>query len=269
MSDLALVLRRFDYGETSQTARLFSKKHGRLNVLAKGIKRPNANLRGPLDLFALAEIDLRLRPKSDLHLLVRYRVVSGFAGVRKNLERLYGAFYVTEVLREGTRDRDPSVPLFDATTATLAALETAAGKQAALAVAWFELAYLEVGGFAPRWDACATCGRVAPAGAPVRFAPWLTGLVCKNCLAERPLRIVTLTPGVRATLTALRAVSGPEEALSVEVADRDRRLLRRLLSDLMQGVMERELKAAAFLEGEGVERGAKARSEAVGDDGGA
>ena len=58
MSDLALVLRRFDYGETSQTARLFSREHGRVGVLAKGVKRPNASLRGPLDLFALAEIDL-------------------------------------------------------------------------------------------------------------------------------------------------------------------------------------------------------------------
>lgn len=247
MSDLALVLRRFDYGETSQTIRLFSERHGRLNVLAKGIKRPNPNLRGPADLFALAEVDLRLRPRSELHLLVKYRVVSGFRGLRRNLERLYGAFYVTEVLREGTRDRDPSRPLFDAAVGTLAALEDAPGKDAALAVAWFELAFLEVGGFAPRWDACATCGRQAPEGAPVRFAPWLTGLVCARCLAERPLRIVSLTPGVRAALTGLRSVDGPREALKLGIAAEDRQVLRRLLSDLLQGVMERELKAAAFV----------------------
>lgn len=247
MSDLALVLRRFDYGETSQTARLFTRDHGRLNVLAKGIKRPNASLRGPLDLFAVADVDLILRPRSELHLLTRYRVVTGFAGLRKNLERLYGAFYVTEVLREGTRDRDPSAQLFEASAATLAALEQATGPGAPLAVAWFELAYLEVAGFAPRWDACAVCGRTAPPRAPVRFAPWIGGVVCRNCLAERPVRIVTLGSGLRAALSALHAADGPVEAARLEVSTLDRRVLRDLLSGLLQGVMEKELKAATFV----------------------
>lgn len=247
MSDLALVLRRFDYGETSQTARLFTRDQGRLGVLAKGIKRPNAALRGPLDLFALAEIDLVLRPRSGLHLLTRYRVVAGFAGLRKNLERLNGAFYVTEILREGTRDRDPSPELFEATTATLAALEQATSVGASLAVAWFELAYLEVAGFAPRWDACSVCGRAAPRRGLVRFAPWLGGIVCRNCLAERPVRIVTLGAGLRAALDALHEASGPAEAASIEVRPVDRAVLRDLLSGLLQGVMEKELKAATFI----------------------
>ena len=247
MSDLALVLRRFDYGETSQTARLFSREHGRVGVLAKGVKRPSASLRGPLDLFALAEIDLILRPRSDLHLLTHYRVVSGFAGLRKNLERLHGAFYVTEILREGTRDRDPSPELFEATVATLAALEMASRVGASLAVAWFELAYLEIAGFAPRWGACSVCGRAAPVRGPVRFAPWLGGVVCRNCLAERPVRIVTLGAGLRAALASLHGASGPAEAAAIEVSTLDRAVLRDLLPGLLQGVMEKELKAATFI----------------------
>ena len=247
MSDLALVLRRFDYGETSQTARLFTREHGRVGVLAKGVKRPNASLRGPLDLFALAEIDLRLRPRSGLHLLTRYRVVAGFAGLRKNLERLNGAFYVTEVLREGTRDRDPSPELFEATAATLSALEQATSAGASLAVAWFELAYLEVAGFAPQWDTCSVCGRAAPRRGPVRFAPWLGGVVCRQCLGERPVRIVTLGDGIRTVLDALRGASGPAEAAAMEVRTLDRAVLRDLLSGFLQGVMEKELKAATFI----------------------
>ena len=50
----ALVLRRFDYSETSQIARLYTRSEGRLSVIAKGIKRPNRDLRGPLDLLCLA-----------------------------------------------------------------------------------------------------------------------------------------------------------------------------------------------------------------------
>jgi len=246
-NDLALVLRRFDYGESSQTARLFSRALGRLNVLAKGIKRPKSSLRGPMDLFALAEVEIKVRPRSGLHLLTGHRAITGFPGLRKNLERLCGAYYVTEVLREGTRDLDPSPSLFDATLATLTALESARSEEAPLAVAWFELAFLELSGFAPRWETCAACGRRAPEGAPVRFAPWRGGVVCRGCLAERPAEVVVLGGDLRALLQQIRGAAGPSEAAELTASAADRRALRKLLAGFLQGVMERELRAAAFL----------------------
>jgi len=246
-TDLALVLRRFDYGESSQTARLFSRALGRLNVLAKGIKRPRSSLRGPMDLFALAEVEISVRPRSGLHLLTSHRVVTGLPGLRRNLERLCGAYYVTEILREGTRDLDPSRPLFDAALATLRTLESARAAEVPLAVAWFELAFLELSGFAPQWEACATCGRRAPEGAPVRFASWRGGVVCRQCLAERPAEVVVLGTGLRAVLQQILGAAGPSESAGLKVSAADRRALRELLVGFLQGVMERELRAAAFL----------------------
>src|SRR4029079_15595437 len=109
----ALVLRRFDYSETSQIARLFTRREGRISVIAKGIKRPNRDLRGPMDLLCLANVAFTGGPESDLLVLRSYEVVTGFPRLRGELERLIGALSLAELLCEGTRDRDPDVALFD------------------------------------------------------------------------------------------------------------------------------------------------------------
>lgn len=245
--DVALVLRRFDFGETSQTARLFLREHGRVGVLAKGVKRPNDALRGPMDLFALADVALRWRPKSDLHLLTRYRVRTGFSGLRRNLDRLYGAFYVSELLREGTRDRDAQPALFDATVATLEALEHARSGAVPLICCWFELAWLQLAGFAPRWHACAFCARPAPKTGPVRFAPFRGGVLCRSCLAQRPVRTILLDTAARVAIDGLLAADGPASVAELDVPITARRVLRDLLPRHIQGLMEKELRAASFV----------------------
>jgi recombinational DNA repair protein (RecF pathway) len=63
----AIVLRRFDFSENSQVGHLFTRQLGRVSVLARGIKRPGPDLRGPLDLFSRAETRLRQR-RGDLQL---------------------------------------------------------------------------------------------------------------------------------------------------------------------------------------------------------
>ncbi|MAG57594.1 MAG: DNA repair protein RecO [Planctomycetes bacterium] len=247
MSTPALVLRRFDYGETSQIGRFFTEEHGRLSALAKGIKRPNADLRGPIDLLVLADVEVRLRKKSDLHLLTRYRVVTGFPGIRKNLERWTAAFYVTEVLREGTRDLDPDPGLFAISVAAMQALEASPPQGAALVCAWFEIGWLRLAGFGPRFDTCANCGRDAPPSGPARFSPYLGGLVCRSCVASRSVRLVTLPASTRTALAAILSAAGPGAAARLDVPAEARRVLRKLLPEILQGVMEKELKAVPFV----------------------
>lgn len=243
----ALVLRRFDFGETSQIARLFTRDLGRLGVIAKGIKRPGPDLRGPMDLFALADIEIRLRRRSDLHLLVRYRVRTGFSGLRARLDRLWTAFYASEVLREGTRDLDPDPALFHLTRRMLATLEHATPAEVPVLTAWFELRFLDQAGFRPSLDHCVQCGRTAPTPRKVRFAPYRGGVVCQSCAAARPVELVTMSAPLRASLSRLLEADDPEALADVELGRAEHRLLRGLFPRLLEGVLEKELKSASFL----------------------
>ena len=243
----ALVLRRFDFSENSQIARVFARGLGRVSVLGKGIKKPGADLQGPIDLFALADVHLRFRPRSELALLVKYRVRTGFPGLRRSLPRLWAAFYVTEVLREGTRDLDPDDALFDATVATLHALESADGAGVTMLVAWYGLTFLRLSGFMPDWHSCGGCGRRAPDDRSIRVSPARSALLCQSCAARTGLPLVTIQPGARRLLALLVAAAEPAALPPGEPALADLRALSGLVPSVIEHVLEKELRASAFV----------------------
>ena len=242
VASLALVLRRSDFSETSQVGQLYFREIGRASGLAKGIKRKGATLRGPLDLFVLAEAEVLIRPRSDLHLLTRYRVVTGYPGLRRNLERLGGAFVVTEILREGTSDHDASPELFDRARQTLEALESAHSSQCGPILAWWALEFLRHSGWLPSLEQCVVCGRTAPEGRPVRVPLSMGGVVCRECLGQAQFRLWTLPPPVRQVLSALVQMSEPAEAADLAIDERTRIILREFLGNLLQYHLDRELR---------------------------
>jgi DNA repair protein RecO (recombination protein O) len=241
----ALVLKRFDYSETSQIARLFTRSEGRLSVIAKGIKRPNADLRGPMDLFCLADVGFTGRPGDELLVLRKYHVVTGFPGLRQDLERMSAAFYLAELLCEGTRDRDPDEGLFELWLASFRALETAAAGECDAIVIRAELGFLEAGGFLPSLEACVRCGaRVAP-GEAALLSPLRGGVLCAACGAAGAPGL-RLGAGQRRALLFLLGVP-PARARALALLPRDVRVLRHALSTLLEHVLEKELLAARFL----------------------
>ncbi len=242
----AIVLRRFDYSENSQIARLYTRSHGRVSVIAKGSKKPNPDLRGPIDVFCLAEVAFRPRKPEELAVLTRYRVATGFRGLRPRLERMVAAFYLVELLAEGTRDFDPDEAMFDHFRDALVALESATPAECDAVVAATELGYLRHAGIQPSLTSCAGCGAAPRAGAPVSLSPGRGGVVCARCLPPETPGLIRFTAGQLRTLAAL-AQAAPGSAHRISVLARDREALRRFLDRALEHVLEKELRSAPFL----------------------
>jgi len=116
-SDLAVVLRRLDYSETSQILVLFSRKHGKIRLIAKGIKRSTKNRFAPaIDLLEVGQVvwSARLDRQQNLATLTEWKQLEAFCQLRENLDRLYAAEYAAEVTSEVTQDGDPHPALYEA-----------------------------------------------------------------------------------------------------------------------------------------------------------
>lgn len=242
----ALVLKRQDYSENSQIARLLTRSRGKASVLAKGIRKPNPELLGAFDLAQLGEATVRWKKGDSLHLVTRWRVVTGFPGLRRDLARFYAACHVTEVLCEGHRDLDPDAAAFDLAVETLAALEIADPGAVPAVVARFDLRWLANAGFAPVLDGCAVCGKVAPPKAAVKISPGRGGIVCGQCLAGTTPGLLPLPSAARRVLLAARDGTAAE-VLGMSVAPSEIAALRRVLDVALEHVIEKELKSARFL----------------------
>lgn len=184
-SDFAVVLRRLDFSETSQVLVFFTRAHGQVRLIAKGIKRSTrTRYAAAIDLLELGQAVWSVRPdrQRSLSPLTEWRQVNGFSGVRTQLQALYAAQYAAEITSDLTAEDDPHPRLFDALVTALSTL--AAAPQAPLAaLCAYQQALLEQVGLMPATDCCQECRRVPSTAIPLYFSSRQGGLLCRDCEA--------------------------------------------------------------------------------------
>jgi DNA repair protein RecO (recombination protein O) len=234
----ALVLRKFEYGETSQVLHLLTRDHGRVHALAKGSMKERGAFGGPIDV--LDEGDARFYPRRDgLAVLGSFDRGPGFPGIRKDLSRLEAAFAVLEVLAEASREDHADPGLFDLGVGTLRALAACPPDRTPAALLRFDLRALAALGVGPVFDACAICGTpLAKAGSPALSAA-RGGMLCS---AHRGADAFAVG-ATRGVLAALSLLGGPDEAAASRLAlgPRDLRSARRLGDALLRHALEAEI----------------------------
>jgi len=222
LSDRAIVLRRLDYSETSQILALFTREHGQLRVIAKGIKRSTrSRFAVGIDLLELGHVawSARADRPQNLAILTEWKQVNAFVGLRERLERLHAAQYAAEITAELTIDRDPHPALFDHLRLFLGKLSvgscqsSVAGTQSSALspesfrtladLCEFQRSLLIEIGLMPQGENCVGCGSaITPDGAErVYFTSHEGGLLCRDCEASYVEKRL-VSPG------AIRVLSG-------------------------------------------------------------
>ena len=241
-SATALVVRTTDWSETSRIATLWSREFGKLRVLAKGGRRLKSNFEIALDLLTVCHVVFIRKASAGLDLLTEAQVAERFPALRTALPALYAAYYVAELLSEGTEDYDPHPALFDATLAVLRDLG-GAGPLAGQRLAAYELTWLHELGYSPALDACAACGQ--DVGARPAFSAAAGGVVCPSC-APRQRERRALAP---AALEALRELRREPAAWRRPWGPAVRAELRQVLGQYVTYRLGRRLRTLPYLTG--------------------
>lgn len=184
-------MRLSDYSETSQVATVFGAGSGLLRLMAKGMRRgTKQRFAAGLDLLEYGELRFA-PPKGDAGLgaLFEWRQRDSFAGLRRDLLRLYAGLYAAELVTATTVELDPNPELFAALLELLeqlAAVEMPEGAAAAgrvirppaAAIVRFQFRLLAAIGLKPQLRQCAVCGKPRAPGGPASFSFRAGGYVC-------------------------------------------------------------------------------------------
>lgn len=179
IQDEAVVLGRLDYSETSQVLVLFTRGHGKVRAIAKGIKRgTKARFAVGVDLLDVGHVVFSSRGERSVTLatLTEWKPSRSLWGLREKLFRIHAGQYAAEVTAQLTEDWDAHAELFDALVSTLAAL-TDASEPLDL-VTKYQFALLDSIGSLPRFDVCVLCGREEDL---THFSSFEGGLICRHC----------------------------------------------------------------------------------------
>ena len=109
-ADAAFILHTYPYLETSLILETFTRRHGRVSMIAKGARRPRSAMRGVLNGFQ--PLALAWFGKSDLKTLKtaeHARIYPQLQG-----QALLSAFYLNELILKLSHREDPHEGLFDA-----------------------------------------------------------------------------------------------------------------------------------------------------------
>jgi len=248
----AIVLRHADWGEADRLLWLFTREQGKIQAVAKGVRKPRSRKAGHLEPFT--RVILLLASGRDLPIITQAEAKEAYLTLREDLVRMGYASYVIELLDRFTYEEGENIALFKLLSETLSrvSLET----QPVFAVRYYEVRLLDLVGFRPQLLHCVNCGEEIQAEDQY-FSFEKGGVICPKCGVKEP--------GTRPiSVAALRILRHFQRSAYVE-AQRARlsalvdQELETLMGQYLTYLLERGLNTPAFLQRvKQIPRGARA-----------
>ncbi len=182
--DTAICIRATDFSETSQILTLFTRRSGKISVIAKGSKRPKSAFDGPIEVFSSGKIVFSDSTKEKLATLTEFQQQPAFrflisscqSKIENRKSKIYSSLFAlncclfaTELLNNLTDDYDPHPKLFDSflqflqntherrASADRRAVQSIEHRDTLSLLILFQLSLLKEVGLQPILNACANC----------------------------------------------------------------------------------------------------------------
>jgi DNA repair protein RecO (recombination protein O) len=174
--DEGVVLRTIKLGEADRIVTLFTRGHGKVRAVAKGIRKTKSRFGGRLEPFT--RVDLMIYEGRNLDTITGADIITSFDEVRRDYSKLTAASALAELVEKITPDRERAYSTYALLVGGLQAL--AEGKGATVVPA-FLVKVLSLSGYHPQLVVCAGCGTAGPF---IGFSSSLGGAVCEPCWRE-------------------------------------------------------------------------------------
>jgi len=155
ITDEAFVITSSEWKETSLIVRCYTREHGKLGVIAKGIRRPKTRIGSPLETFSHVKIVFFLKPGADLATLKEADTLDYYPMIRKDLVRFGLASFFFEILDTGVETHESHPALYSLISHFLSSLDRKDLPPESVGPYFLFLAGAL--GFSPRLDKCALC----------------------------------------------------------------------------------------------------------------
>jgi DNA repair protein RecO (recombination protein O) len=191
----AIVIRTREYGESDRLITLFSREKGKLEAVAKGVRKPKSSQRGGTQLFTYA--DFLLYRGKNLDTVNQVQAKESFVHLWNDFDRTIAASCMVELLDVATTREQPEPELFFLTLSFLFWLKEL---DPYIAQAAYALRLMHIQGYLPVLDHCQECGKPLESEQSFLCAE-AGGVLCAICKNNRVVK--TLNPGSRALMKQL------------------------------------------------------------------
>jgi len=235
----AIIIKKTKLGEADRILTLYTPHLGKIQAVAKGVRRPRSKMAGHLELLTHSLISLARGRNLDT--VTGSQTIDSFLPLKSDLELTAHALYATELVDQFTADNVENRPLFQLLLETMHNL--CQGSKSELTLRYFELHLLNAVGYRPQLHHCVSCR--SPLKPVVNsFSPSAGGAVCPNCSQSQTLTYPLSVNALKVLRffqnndynTSSRLKMNPELSQELET----------VMRNYIEYLLEREVKSAAW-----------------------
>jgi DNA repair protein RecO (recombination protein O) len=236
--DQAIVLRTQKLGEADRIITLFTRDHGRLRAVAKGVRRTKSRWGARLE--PASHVDLLLYSGKTFDVVSQAETIENYGDViSQDYQQWTIASSILEAAERFTaQEQEPALQQFLLVSGALKALAHKTYDPSLILDAYL-LRSLSVAGYAPSLTNCSRCDAPGP---HKYFSLVGGGSVCTEC---KPSAAATPTP---ATLSLMSDLLTGDWSGAVESENKSRREASGLIAAYLQWHLERGLRSLPMVE---------------------
>jgi DNA repair protein RecO (recombination protein O) len=174
-----IVLRTRKLGEADKIVTLYTNTRGKVDAVAKGIRRTKSKFGARLEPFSL--VSLLLYEGRSLDIISQAETIDSFKPLREDLERLTYASAALELIDKLGLEGESGGLLFGLLQKELKTLAEAS-QGLKLLIAAFNFKAMSLSGYRPDFTSCSNCQEKP--GPPLWFNPASGGILCHRCAAQ-------------------------------------------------------------------------------------
>jgi len=237
----AIIIKKTKLGEADRILTLYTPRLGKIQAVARGVRRPRSKLAGHLELLTYSLVSLARGRNLDT--ITGSQTINSFLPLKSDLWLTSCALYITELVNQFTADHIENHPLFQLLLETMEHLCQAGDKE--LTLRYFELHLLNKVGYRPQLQQCVSC-HIALEPASNSFCPGAGGMLCPNCSPSQSLTY-SLSVNAQKVLRLMQS-SDYNTASRLKIDAALSRELEEVMSVYLKYLLEREVKSAAWLD---------------------
>ena len=237
----AIVIKKTKLGEADRILTLYTPHLGKIQAVAKGVRRPRSKLAGHLELLTHSLVSLARGRNLDT--IIGSQTINSFLPLKSELLLTSYALYVTELVNQFTADQVENYPLFQLLLETMHRLCQGGDNERLLR--YFELHLLNEVGYRPELQRCVSCHSLLEPSTN-SFCPSAGGMLCHNCSPSQPL---TYPVSVNALKVLRLLQSNDHDTVSKpRITSELFHELERVMRGYLKYLLEREVKSAIWLD---------------------
>lgn len=141
-----IILSRTDYGEADRIISLLTPDHGKLRLMAKGVRKVKSKLAGGIELFSVSHITF-IQGKNEVGTLISTRLIKHYGSIVKSIDRVQLGYELIKALDKATED-EPEREYFELLQQAFEALNNTAVPRELIRT-WFQAQLLGLAGHRP------------------------------------------------------------------------------------------------------------------------